>query len=305
MPTFTLERYGPKKRYYVFWSENGRSERRSTRTSELKVAEKWRDNFVRNLLTTQDSNPNDVELGVVLDTYQDEKGMGSPSEKSNRFAIAGFKKFYGDDLKVPELTLSRHIAYEKHCRKLGQMASTINKRRNVLIAALNHARKNGILASIPYVPILPTPPTKARHFERTEAARLLRAARKFGWKHLVMFIRIGMYTGARATAILQLTWDRVDLEKGRIDFRLPGEVETKKRRPNAPINDILLRALRALRKTTNKDHVILYRGRLPGGRHQERRAAHPVAHVHHVGASERCDAVPGIGPDRHERGYHP
>lgn len=75
------------------------------------------------------------------------------------------------------------------------------------------------------------------------------------------FSPIGLHTGARATAILQLTWDRVDLQTGRIDFRLSGEMETKKRRPNAPINFILLRALRAARKKTNAKHVILYRGR--------------------------------------------
>src|SRR5262249_29289875 len=65
---------------------------------------------------------------------------------------------------------------------------------------------------------------------------------------------------ARHEAILSLTWDRVDLEQGRIDFRLPGRAETKKRRPNRPIDDRLLRLLRAAYKVREGDHVIMHRG---------------------------------------------
>ena len=71
---------------------------------------------------------------------------------------------------------------------------------------------------------------------------MIRAARRAKLSYLVLFIRLGLYTAARATAILQLTWDQVDLQTGRIDFRVEGEVETKKKRPNAPINFMLLRA---------------------------------------------------------------
>ncbi|MEA2799999.1 MAG: hypothetical protein QOE49_94 [Rhodospirillaceae bacterium] len=93
---------------------------------------------------------------------------------------------------------------------------------------------------------------------------MIREARRTGASHIVLFIRLGLYTAARATAILQLTWDRVDLNDARIDFRLPGEVETKKRRPNAPINSMLVRALRAERKKNKGKHVIAYHGRQIG-----------------------------------------
>ncbi|WP_167309522.1 hypothetical protein [Brevundimonas naejangsanensis] len=38
-------------------------------------------------------------------------------------------------------------------------------------------------------------------------------------KHLLLFTRLALYTGARSGAILGLTWDRVDLERGVIDYR--------------------------------------------------------------------------------------
>jgi integrase len=103
----------------------------------------------------------------------------------------------------------------------------------VLLAALNYAKENQVLSTVPHIPMLPLPPRKERYLTRNEAAKLLREARRQKLWHLVMFIRIGLATGARHTAILELTWDRVDLETGRIDFRLPDEVETNKRRRTA------------------------------------------------------------------------
>ena len=50
-------------------------------------------------------------------------------------------------------------------------------------------------------------------------------------------------------AILQLTWDRVDLEQGIVDFLLPDEAETAKRRIRGPVSDMLVAMLRRYRKS--------------------------------------------------------
>jgi integrase len=55
-------------------------------------------------------------------------------------------------------------------------------------------------------------------------------------QHTRLFILIALYTGARSGAILELTWDRVDLETRRIDF---GAGRGLKRRSIVPINDEL------------------------------------------------------------------
>ena len=47
---------------------------------------------------------------------------------------------------------------------------------------------------------------------------------------LGLFVAIGLDTGARHEAIMGLTWERVDLERGLINFRDPKMRETKKRR---------------------------------------------------------------------------
>jgi integrase len=110
------------------------------------------------------------------------------------------------------------------------------------------------------VPSLKAGTGKIRWLTYDEALRLYRAVRHWRWRYLNLFIRIGLGTGARHEAILTLTWDRVDLEMGRIDFRDPDRAETKKRRPNAPVSQRLIRLLRAAEKVREGDHVVMHRG---------------------------------------------
>jgi integrase len=58
-----------------------------------------------------------------------------------------------------------------------------------------------------------------------------------------LFIALGLETAARREAILDLTWDRVDLDLKQIDYRVPGRRVTKKRRVRVPISDRLMPVL--------------------------------------------------------------
>ncbi|MBV6633033.1 MAG: site-specific integrase [Alphaproteobacteria bacterium] len=79
--------------------------------------------------------------------------------------------------------------------------------------------------------------------------------------HLKAFIKIAMRTGARKSAILQLTWDRVDLVGGRIDFRDPTQAVTNKRRALVPIPPDLKTALTRLRQHAETTFVIEHLGK--------------------------------------------
>jgi len=139
----------------------------------------------------------------------------------------------------------------------GLKPSTINRRRAVLRAALNYAFKNGRLQFVPYVPTLQEGPPRPNFLSRVEAARLLRAARRL--PHVALFIRIALATGARHSAILQLTWDRVDLARGVVDFRLPGVEHRKKKRAVRPISARLLGTLRRHARHATTRHVITWK----------------------------------------------
>lgn len=129
-------------------------------------------------------------------------------------------------------------------------ANTAGRELSVLGAAVQHDWRAGRLTEPVPVWLPPKPDAKDRWLNRSEAARLLQACRSNRdqqW-HLSLFIRLGLYTGARSEAILTLRWPQVDFHRRLIDFNPPGRQRTKKGRPVIPIPDQLMAPLRAARR---------------------------------------------------------
>jgi integrase len=66
-------------------------------------------------------------------------------------------------------------------------------------------------------------------------------------------------TGARMSAILDLTWDRVDLKRATADFNPAGRHQTSKRRTVVPLGQAL-DSLKEAAEGALTDHVIEYAG---------------------------------------------
>jgi integrase len=101
----------------------------------------------------------------------------------------------------------------------------------VLKSAVVHWHKepdHGPLAAMPIF-WLPTPGApKDRWLSRSEAARLLWAARRH--QHLRRAILLQLYTGSRPGVILAMQWSQIDI-RGKTMRRIPaGEVQDKKKR---------------------------------------------------------------------------
>jgi len=262
MPSYKLRRYGtvkPLKNWYAFYSEGRRSKSWSTGTPDKGLADKRAAAFMRELFVEKDASPGQVLIEAVLRRYFDDKRDEVESAETARRTVDHLVAYYEGE-NVDFITAATSKDYEAARRKAGWANGTINRTRNTLRAALKHAVKDGKLRYAPFVPTLKVARGKERWLTDAEAKRLYRSVLPKRWRYLNLFIRIAISTGARHRAILSLTWDRVDMEKGRIDFREPGKPETKKRRPNAPINDKLLRLLRAAHKMAEGDFVIEHRG---------------------------------------------
>jgi integrase len=151
--------------------------------------------------------------------------------------------------------------------KEGVSVATVTRELGVLRAALIWAQKNGRLTLAPFVWTPGKQRGKDRFLTRSEAARLLRAARQEpkARLHLPLFILLGLYTGARSEAILTLKWfpqvkfDQGD--RGVIDFNPPGRPATpNKKRAIVPITRHLLTFLRSAQRRTNSPFVLSYHG---------------------------------------------
>lgn len=93
---------------------------------------------------------------------------------------------------------------------------------------------------------------------KTQARRLVDAAKS---PHIKLFLILGLATGARANALLDLSWDRVDFHHGTIDFRPPGRIQTNKRGTVVPMNATARVALEEAYSARLTDNVIEYSGK--------------------------------------------
>jgi integrase len=127
--------------------------------------------------------------------------------------------------------------------------------------------------------IVAPPPSKPRerYLTKEERDRLLAAIET---PHVRLFVILALTTGARMGAILDLTWDRVNLKHNTIDFNPPGRDKSNKRRTVVPINSRLREELVKAQEAALTDHVIEYSGK-------------PVASVKRaIAAAARRSGVP-------------
>lgn len=143
---------------------------------------------------------------------------------------------------------------------------TVRRELGTLRAAINWCAEENHLVQPPMVWLPDKPEARERWLTRAEAAKLLRAARNLGRSnnYLPTFILIGLYTGARKDAILGLQWHvntvggHVDLGRGMIDYRRPGQAQSAKRRSAIPIPRRLVKVLAVARRRTNQ-YVLEFR----------------------------------------------
>lgn len=122
-----------------------------------------------------------------------------------------------------------------------------------LSTALGWAHNAGRIERRPAVWLPQTPERKTRHLTRDEFARFFSEVKA---DHARLYAMLGLHTMARPSAILDLTWDRVDFMRRLIDFTPPGHTRTAKRRTVVPINDELLAALQIGYAARSIAHVI-------------------------------------------------
>lgn len=261
--TPTLKRN--KKRgdiFYIYWTEDGRSRERSTLTrdeeeAEINFAEFLQD---RNRQDRPKRDLCDASIMDVLETYTLARVPKTAAPERIIYCVEALVPFFGN-LSVDDITPERCEAYR---RWRGVSDGTIRRELGTLQAAINYEFKNNKLTNSVHVTLPPSPAPKKRWLRRKEAAALLWAAKsqKQSRHHLPLYILLGLYTGARKAAILDLRWPQIDFERGTIDLNPPGRKQTNKGRPVIRITRKLRHFLiRAKRGAGETGYVINRKGR--------------------------------------------
>jgi integrase len=249
--------------FYIAWTEGGRSRERSTGTADREQAQiilaEWLQKRGRR---TGPSDPAAILITEVLNEYAEQRGPKTAAPERIGYAIEPLVDFFeGNSLAdVTPQTCGRYV--EKRCRSIG----TARRELGVLRAAINYAFRNGRITRPVAVDLPDRPEPRDRWLMRSEAARLIKAARTPQARlYLPLFILIGIYTGRRKESILSLRWTQVHLDTRTIDFELPGRKRTNKRRGVVPIPRWLFPHLqRARRRGTEMGYVLHTNGKRIG-----------------------------------------
>ena len=130
--------------------------------------------------------------------------------------------------------------YTEARRQQGRSDSTIATELGRLRSALLWAERKELIAKAPYIPRPQQAPPRDKWLTREEAKRFREECKL---PHVKLFVTLAIATGARMSAILELTWDQINMDARRIDLAGRVRVFTKKGRPVLPMNDFAFQAL--------------------------------------------------------------
>lgn len=177
-------------------------------------------------------------IADILLHYKQNRVPETRSAKNIEYTIASLEEWWGDKT-AKDIT-------SDNCKAYARTKSAPAARRDLetLRAATNRWHKQKTpLNSIPVFWLPDKAGARERWLTRAEARRLRKAAMKY--PHLYRFIVIGLLSGSRTTAILNLQWDWIDFEARTMRRRAPGTAEDpQKRTPEFRIGKALTRLLR-------------------------------------------------------------
>jgi len=228
-------------KWSVVWHDGRGTRRRSLGTPDRATAE-------RRFKDVKIEAPDDtVEDAVTL--YLAERQDQARSYESMLASWKATKPMFGH-LRPDQIDakLGRQFAAKR--RATGRKNGTVIRDLSFLRTALKWAKRPGATFELPSAP-----PPKDRHLTRAEYDRLLAACIS---PHIKLFVTLALATGARASALLELTWDRVDFEKGRIALS-KGE-ERRKGRATVRMSQRARVALQEAYEARSIEHVIEYGG---------------------------------------------
>lgn len=243
-------------RYHVVWyDEGGNRQRRSLSTDDGETAQARLIEFKRVASLAQASTPTSVEE-IYLAYAAKKEADGKPSAPRIKDAWKRLKPFFAATAphQIDELVCKEYFK-----RRIidGVNNGTIHIELGYLRAAMNYAVTKGWLTQAPFIPLPRKPDPKDHHLTRDEVHRLIDAA---AWSHVRLFIILAVTTAARSGAILDLTWDRIDMERRKVMLHNPARQVTNKGRATVPMNTTLYEALVEAKAGALSSYVIEWGG---------------------------------------------
>jgi len=230
-------------KWAVVWRDGGTTRRRSLHTADRELAE-------RRFRDVKIERPGET-VADSMAVYLAEKRLTARSFHSMETAWRALASTFGH-LRPDQVTRDLCRSYASKRKRGGVSDGTIIKDLGVLKSALRWAKPNsGATFAMPAAP-----PPRERHLTREEFDRLLSGA---ALPHVRLFLLLALSTAGRASAVLDLTWDRVDFQRGAV--RLSKGEKGRKGRATVPMTERLRKALLEAYAARESDFVVEWGGR--------------------------------------------
>lgn len=239
--------------FCVYWTDPDTGKRRryqlEARTRTQAEAE-GRDRYLKELKPR-----GGMSVAQIWAAYIDHLGS-KPTAKTMGYTGKAVLDHFGD-FRPDQITTDDCRAYLAERLKAGRKIGSIHTELGHLRSAMRWAAKQGVIARAPHIELPPKPDSDVQPLSDAQVRALIDGCEA---PHIRLAVILLLATGARVGAILDLTWDRVDFERGVIDLRLPDGL-TRKGRAVVPMNRMARAALESAHPARLTQHVIEWGGK--------------------------------------------
>jgi integrase len=154
--------------------------------------------------------------------------------------------------KVDPALIDEEMAKEYN-RQRKRAAATVRYELSMLSVALKWAADTNKIAR---VKALWRPEVSERKVRALSRAQFRKWFKEVKAPHAQLYVRLGIATMARPSAILELQWEQVDWEHSTVNLNPADRKQTRKRRPVVPLNVEALQALQNAYDARQSKYII-------------------------------------------------
>lgn len=261
-PRLYLRRRKGKRAKVWLVRDNGKDTSTGCSESDIQGAEEFLSQYIVTKWAppSRESKLARISCADVLNVYVRERAPLTRSLDHTIYLASNVNEFWGAKSLADVRGQTCRDYVEWRCSQ-GMSDQTARRDLDMFRSAIKYYHKEyGPLDAVPAVTLPAKGPGRMRWLTRSEAARLLWAARRT--PHIARMILIGIYSGTRRTAILRLRWmpsldaGWFDLDAGVLFRKGEDETDTTKRRPPARIHERLLPHLRRWHRMDMEKNII-------------------------------------------------
>ena len=225
--------------WYRTWYDQPRRQirRQSTGERDFSAAHKALIQWVIDNERPRNAARDAVTVDAVCLRYWTDHAKSRPSHKTAKRELGIIQEWW-EGRSVEDITPDAQRRFRQYLAESGTGPGGIDRILSTFRAALNHARKNEEVESVPHVhgfrtaDELRSRDPKGRPLSMEEMAALLDAAKS---RHTLMYLVLAIGTLARPAAILDLTASQYDAAHSILSLNPPGRIQNKKWRPVIPV----------------------------------------------------------------------